>query len=69
MKYIKWRMYNVEQNLTYLLGLKEVEIGELQIVKEQLEQKNTKLQEDIHVYLFKTRFQLNWKDERLVSFY
>ena len=31
----------LEQNLTYLLELKEVEIGELQIVKEQLAQANT----------------------------
>ena len=31
----------------YLSELKEVEIGELQIIKEQLEQKNTKLQEEI----------------------
>ena len=53
----------------YLLGLKEVEIGGLQIVKEQLVQENTTLQEDIHVHLLKARFQLSRKDERLVSFY
>ena len=48
---------DVEQILPFLLELKEVEIGVLQIVKEELEQENTKLQEDI--YLLKPGFLFN----------
>ena len=40
---------DVQQNLTYLLELKEVEIGELLVVNEQLEQENTKLREEIRL--------------------
>ena len=54
----------VRQNLTYLLGLKKVEVGELQNVKEQLEQENTKLQEE--KCLLKTKFELIQKTSVLL---
>ena len=38
---------DVQQSLTYLLELKEIEIGQLQVVEAQLEQENTTLQEEL----------------------